>query len=294
MSVLLGAVVCALWGSLYSCIKAGYSLFGIDSSHTPSVILFAGICFLICGAILTTAVSVRDKKYCAPSGKGSTFVFLVALTTIVIHYSLSYTGISLCEASKSAILKQIGYLFISCFAFIFIKSDKFSVKKVIGGILGFAGIVAVNMNGLNFSFGIGETVIILASFFSVAGTVISKKAYSFMDPAYVVAHSQLTGGTILTFAALILGGRFSTVSLAAVGLMAYICTASIISYLLWNTLVKYNDISKMSIIKYLEPIFGVLFSGLIVHEKILRPEYIGAFAIIAAAIAVSNTGKSKK
>ena len=294
LSIVFGAVVCALWGSLYPCIKAGYGLLGIDTGQVQSVILFAGIRFLISGILLTAGVSASNKKFVFPVGKSFLPVFGVAVTTIVIHYSLSYSAISMCEASKTAILKQIGYLFISCFAFIFVKSDKFTVKKVIGGILGFAGIVIVNLNGFNFSMGIGEVIVILASFFSVAGTVISKKAYSILEPSYIVAHSQLMGGIILTVGALAAGGRVTRITAGSVGIIAYICLASIVSYLLWNTLLKYNDISKMSIIKYLEPVFGTLFSGIIVKENIFRPEYFVAFAVIAAAIIVSNVKLKKR
>jgi len=294
LSIVLCTVVCALWGSLYPCIKAGYGLLGIDTGFVPSVILFAGIRFLICGTILTAGVSAKNKKFVLPLGKSFLPVFGVAITTIVIHYSLSYSAISMCEASKTAILKQIGYLFISCFAFIFVKTDKFTVKKVIGGILGFLGIIIVNLNGLNFSMGIGEIIVILASFFSVAGTVISKKAFAVLEPAYIVAHSQLMGGIILTIAALVLGGRATRFTAGSVGIIVYICFASIVSYLLWNMLLKYNDISKMSIIKYLEPIFGTIFSGIIVKENVLRPEYFAAFAVIAAAILVSNVKLKKR
>ena len=298
LSVLLGAVVCMLWGSLYSCIKTGYEFFEIDSASIPSIMLFAGLRFFVSGAIMVLGVSISEKKYTFPFKARNTAIFVisVALTTIVIHYSLQYIAISwITDASKSSVLKQIGYLFISCFAFLFNKSDKFSVRKVIAGVLGFVGIIVVNMNGgFTLDFGWGEVMVILASFMSVAGNVISKKAYQKLSPPFLVAHSQFVGGAILTIAGILMGGRFGCISLNGILLFAYILFASIVSYLLWNQLVKYNDISKMATIKYLEPVFGVLIGGVMRHEDILKLNYLLAFVVIILAILVSNVSFKRK
>lgn len=40
-SVLVAVIVCALWGSLFPCIKIGYKAFEISGSDIPSIILFA-------------------------------------------------------------------------------------------------------------------------------------------------------------------------------------------------------------------------------------------------------------
>ena len=234
-SILFALVVCLFWGSLYPCISMGDDLFGYDAKHIPSVMLFAGLRFLVCGVIMVAGVSVHDKKIKLPDKVSILPILAVAFTTIVIHYSFQYMGVSLIEvnaSSKSAILKQIGYLFISCFAFLFVKEDKFSVRKVIGGTLGFCGIIVVNLDGLKFSLGIGEVCIICASVLSVAGTVISKHVYKKLDTSYVVAYSQLIGGIVLTLAGLALGGKLATITSRSVLLLCYMCFASITALLL--------------------------------------------------------------
>lgn len=45
LAACLGA--CFLWGSAFPCIKIGYGLFGIDVSDVASIIVFAGVRFLI-------------------------------------------------------------------------------------------------------------------------------------------------------------------------------------------------------------------------------------------------------
>lgn len=297
-SIVFALIVCFFWGSLYPCVAAGDDLFGYDPKHIPSVMLFAGLRFLVCGIVMVAGVSMHDKKVKLPDKTSILPILLVSLTTIIIHYTFQYMGVSLIEvnaSSKSAILKQIGYLFISCFAFLFVKDDKFSIRKVIGGILGFCGIIVVNLDGLQFSIGMGEICIICASLLSVAGTVISKHVYKKLDTSYVVAYSQFIGGIILTLAGLALGGKMSTINTSSILLLAYMCIASVTAYLLWGKLIKYNDISKMSILKYFEPVSGVFISGVVLgQDNIWRLDYLAALLIILAAILISNLNFKKK
>ncbi len=292
-SILLGVIVCIFWGSNYPFIKMSYSAFAIDSQSIPSIMLMAGIRFFICGLALIAICSVKDKKVILPDKTNILPILAMGMITIVIHYTLFYSGLSVCESSKTSILKQIGYLFITCFAFIFVRNDKFTIGKLIGGILGFLGIIAVNMNGLNFSFGIGEFLILSASLFSATGTIVSKHAFRQHDPVYCTAYSQFIGGVILTLAGLLMGGRFGRVDRDSVAVLLYVCLSSVISHTLWNMLVKYNDISRMSIVKYLEPLFGVIFSGIILGENIFKLSYLLSFLLIIAAIIAGNI-KTKK
>ena len=49
---LLAMLSCFLWGSATPSIKIGYQMFGIDSSETLDIILFAGIRFFLAGILV--------------------------------------------------------------------------------------------------------------------------------------------------------------------------------------------------------------------------------------------------
>ena len=111
-SVLLCLLTCVLWGSLFPIIKVGYSSFEILSGDIPSIILFAGIRFFISGLVLIMISSIKQKKFDKPQKSDMKHILLGALFTIILHYSLTYIALSLGEGSKSAIIKQIGFLFL--------------------------------------------------------------------------------------------------------------------------------------------------------------------------------------
>ena len=85
-----------------------------------------------------------------------------------------------------------------------------------------------------------------------------------------------------------LGGRIAYIDIDAVLVFAYICLSSIIAYALWSILIKYNDVSKLSIIKFTEPLFAVILSGIFLGENIFKLNYLIALILIFAAILLVN------
>lgn len=288
LSVLFALVTCALWGSLFPFVKIGYSAFHIDSSDIPSIILFAGIRFAVSGLIMIAFFSVTEKKLLFPTRRDVLPVGLAALTGIVLHYAFTYLALSVGEGSKSAIIKQVGFLFLSCFSFVFIKDDKFSLKKLVCGCLGFFGIIVTNMDGGAFTFGAGDALLIVASLCSVVSTVVTKKAVEKTSPLTLVAYSQLSGGVLMCICGMLLGGKIQHFDMRSLAVFSYICIASIVAYSLWNVLIKYNSIAKLSLIKFTEPLFAVVLSGLFLRENILKINYLLALIIIFAAILMDN------
>ena len=292
---MLALLACALWGSLYPFIKIGYSAFEIAAGNIPAIILFAGIRFLISGAVMVGGVSVCEKRLKPPLGKCFAYVAITGALSIVLHYMLTYIALSSTDGGKAAILKQVSFLLMPCFAFLFRRDDGFSVKKVISAVLGFGAVIVINFNGLEFSFCMGDMLILCASFCSAVSVIVAKKAYESYSPRYILAYGQFFGGAVLCITGLLSGGVLSHFDLKAAAVLAYICFASITSYILWETLLKYNSMSRLSVIKSAEPLFAAVFSGILLGEDILRPEYLLAAAMVSAAIVLSaNYEKIKK
>ena len=244
--------------------------------------------------ILVAAYSKKIRKLELPNADKLKSILIVSLLTVVIHYALTYTGLSLADSSKSSVLKQIGFLIVPCIAFLFRKDDKFSIRKIVAAILGFISVIIINIDGMNFVFGIGEILIILASFSSMFGQMTSKNVYDKYSPTYIVAYAQLLGGAVLVVSGLLFGGSIGTVSLKSIAVLGYICFASITANLLWNTLIKYNDMSKLAVLKSMDPLFASMFSAILLGENIFKITYIIATAFIIIAVAISNYSFQKQ
>ncbi len=293
-AIALSLLVMALWGSLFPFLKIGYRVFEIDSASIPDILMFAGMRFVVSGLVVCVYSFFRKEKLATPKGKQILNIFYSGLFAIVLHYAFTYIGISTTDSSKTALIKQLGVLLYVCFAFMFFKDEKFHVFKIIGAIVGFGGIFAINYKPGGISFSTGDLLIIGASFCSVAASIISKKCVAGNSPFWVTGISQLTGGAILLVAAFCMGGEMLHFTLKSTAVFAYICIASIAAYTLWYYVLKNNSLSKMFIIKFAEPLFACIFGAVLLGEDIFRLQYLAAFVLICTGIILGNKSEVTK
>ncbi len=285
-STLYALLVMLLWGTLFPIVKLGYGAYNIVT--TGDILFFAGVRFTVCGALICLYAFIKDKTSFKTAIPSLVPIFLSGLFAIILHYSFTYSALKLTDSSKTAILKQVGVLFYVCFSFIFFKEDKLTIKKLIGVLLGFAGIIAINSNFAGISFNIGDALIIAASFCTVFSNVISKKVFQTVKPITSTGISQLFGGIVLLVIGRFLGGSMTFTFNPSAFIMIYICFASILSYSIWFTVVKNGELSKLFIIKFAEPVFTCVFAAVILGENIFKIQYFLAFLLIATGIYVSN------
>lgn len=287
IKILLPALlVMLLWGSLFPMVKLGYNVCGIKS--TGDILFFAGIRFTICGAIICIFSFFKDKKSFLPVKSSVIPVMLSGLFAIILHYSFTYLGLKMTDSSKTAILKQIGVLFYVCFSVLFFKNDRLTLKKFIGVMLGFAGIIAINISGGEVRFYFGDVLIVAASFCTVFSNVISKKLFETVEPITATGCSQLFGGIILLIIGKFMGGNIKFDSPDAIAVMIYIFMASILSYCVWFVTVKKGELSKLFIIKFAEPVFASVFGAMLLGENILKWQYGLSFLFIVSGIFISQ------
>lgn len=293
-TIFLALLVMALWGSLFPCVKIGYSAFGIDSSSVANILMFAAMRFTVCGALVCGFCFLRRKRDPMPSAKAVLNIIWVGVFAIVLHYACTYIGLSMTDSSKTALLKQAGALIYICFSFLFFKDERFSIYKIVGAVIGFLGIVAINAGSGGVSFSFGDILILSASVCTVVSNVISRRSVQSSSPLWVTGISQLFGGVVLLIISLSLGGGLPQFSLKGVLVFAYICTASIIAYTLWYHILKTSELSKLFIIKFAEPLFACVFGAVLLGENILRLQYLLAFILISFGIVLAHKSGEKR
>lgn len=288
VTVGLALLAMVFWGSIFSFIKLGYGAFGINTEKPADILMFAAIRFLVCGILVCAFCFLNRKKYTMPTKKDIFNISAMGFFQIFLHYTCTYIGLSMTASSKTALLKQLGTLLYVSLAFLFFKDEKFSIFKIIGVILGFGGIIAMNANGGAITFARGDLLIIAASFCTVISAVMSKKFVQHVSPVLVTGISQLFGGVMLMAVSLILGGTFPAFNLKAAAVLAYICFASITGYTLWYYVIGKIELSALFIIKFAEPVFACVFAALILGENIFKIQYLAGFLLISLGIVLGG------
>ena len=281
-----------LWGSLFPMVKLGFSAYEVRG--TADILLFAGIRFVICGGIICIFSAVKDRSSYRPVKTALLPILLSGVFAIILHYGFTYLGLELTDSSKTALIKQVGALFYVCFSFLFIKEDTPTVKKIVAAVVGFLGIMVLNISSEGFSFALGDLLILCASFCTVFSNVISKKVFVKVSPITSTGISQLFGGLVLLAVGFAMGGNVHFRWDSSLLIMVYICIASIVSYCVWFGIVKNGELSKLFIIKFAEPVFACIFGALVLGEDIWRIQYLIAFLLISGSIWFSNMKHKKK
>ena len=270
--VSLGAALCCfLWGSATPAIKTGYALFSIAADDTPTVVLFAGIRFFFAGIFTTLFGSLIQKKVLLPrSVMAFKKVVALAMVQTILQYFFFYGGLTRCPGVKSSVILATNVFASLLIAALLFKQEKLTLLKILGCVIGFVGVVLVTVSGksvdYHISFG-GEGFIFLSSLcYGLSGCLM--KSFSRDDNTVMLSGWQFTfGGAVMIFTGFCLGGRFSGFTALSVLLLAYLVFISAVAYTLWGLLLAHNDVSRVVIFGFLNPVFGVILSSIFLHEQ---------------------------
>lgn len=284
--VTLGAILCcALWGSATPFIKLGYKvMFPGGSPDVPSTILFAGIRFFAAGIITVLIYSIARRKFLYPKASNLPRVAVVALFQTVIQYFFFYVGLANTSGAKGTIISGSSSFFAILISCLIMKQEKLSLKKIIACVIGFAGIIAVNMNGLTFDMNLMGDGFVLFSAISLAiSSVLIKLFSNHEDPVVISGYQFILGGFVMIVLGLLLGGEIDFSDPSGIAILTYLSFLSAVAYALWGVLLKYNPVSRVTIFSFMTPVFGVLLTKLILPEE----SNVDAVALIVALMLVS-------
>ena len=293
---LLACVCCILWGSAIPVIKTGYHFLQVDSSDTASQIVFAGIRFTLAGILVLIFASIREKKVMLPDRALLKYAIPVCLAQTVGQYFFFYIGVAHTSGVKGGIITGLGNfiaILLSCLVF---RNERITSQKIAGCVLGFAGVVVINLMGNSLDMGfklIGEGFILIAQLSYGMSTVLINLFSKKVSPV-VLSGTQFTmGGIVLTLIGMGMGGRLGNITTGGLSIIFYLALVSAVAYSLWGILLKYNPVSRVTVFGFMNPVFGVLLSALLLGETDQASGILGLLSLllVSVGIYVVNSGK---
>lgn len=286
--VLLATICDLLWGSAFPCIKLGYKFFNISSDDTASQIFFAGLRFTLAGLLVIIFMSFVKRRFLVPrSMKTFGRISLLSCFQTILQYILFYIGLAHTNGVKGSII-EASNVFIAIFvASLIFKQEKLTTKKLIGSLIGFIGVVIINLKGLTFDFNIGDMCVFMSTFAYAVSSVLLKRYSTEEDTVMMSGYQFLFGGIIMTLIGLLLGGKLTVFTSQGIVLLVYLAFISAMAYSLWAILLTYNPISKVAVMGFLNPVFGVILSAIILNEgDIINLRSIVALILVCVGICV--------
>lgn len=284
--IAIALLCCLLWGSAVPAVKTGYSLLGIVPADTPSLLLFAGLRFFVAGLMLL-AYAAATKKPLLPTPQRLGELALLGLVSTAGQYLFYYIGLAHTTGVKVSITTSTSTFFSVLLAHLLYADDRLTLRRIVGCLVGFAGVVTVNLAASGFDLHVslfGEGFIVIAALLFSVGAIYGKRLSRDMEPTTMTGWQLLLGGAMLIVVGLIGGGQFSGFDIEAIVLLAYLAALSATAFALWSVLMKHNPVGSIAIFNCAIPIFGVLLSALFLGETILEWKNLAALALVCLGI----------
>ncbi len=283
----LATLCCALWGSAYPAIKTGYAQLGVGPTDVASQMLFAGWRFTLAGAILLAVTAVLKKPVLKLSGGQWRQVGLLGLTQTTLQYIFFYVGVAHATGAKSAILNATGVFFSVALAHFVYADDRLTGRKIIGCLIGFAGVMAVTLGkgplGLDFAL-LGEGFVVIAALVLAAASIYGKHVSRGLDPMVMTGWQLFLGGLGLLTIGAVGGGHLAAFDVQSGLLLIYMALLSSVAFATWSLLLRHNPVGLIAAFNFLVPVFGVALSAVFLGESVLRWSYLVALVLVSIGI----------
>lgn len=297
--VAIGALLCcALWGSATPFIKTGYQLIlKTASPDVPSTILFAGCRFALAGLLTIVIYSLARRKLLLPKKENWGRVSVLSIFQTMLQYTFFYIGLANTSGVKGTVLSAANAFFCLLIASLLFRQEKLTFKKIFACILGFSGIILVNLNGLDFSMNfLGDGFVVFSAISAAMASVLIKRFSQYEDTVILTGYQFLLGGLILIVIGLTAGGVMTLNSPMGMGVLIYLALLSAIAFTLWGVLLSYNTVSKVTIYHFMVPVFGVILSKIMLTEqsKVSTVNLLLTLLLVCAGIILLNYKKEEK
>ena len=205
----LALVCCALWGSAFPCIKIGYEMLEIHGEG--SEILFAGYRFFLAGVLAYLAACAAGRQLVKMKRSSIPYVFGQGLLQTTVQYVCFYIGLAYTTGAKGSVINGSNAFFSIIAAHFLLKDEKLTWKKIAGCLIGFAGVVVINLSpgGMGDGFRLaGEGLILVCACAYGISSVTLKMIEDRESPMTITAFQLLMGGAVLMDGSRLRGWRF--------------------------------------------------------------------------------------
>jgi len=267
-----------LWGTSFIAGKFAY-----ETLDPALVVLFR----LIIAGVILFPITLRFIKENSKSDVDWKKIALLGFLTYPATFLLQFIGLQYTSASSAATMIGIEPLMVILIGQLFFK-EKASLTIWLLGIIAFIGVFLLVGLSDNEEISLIGCLLVLASTIVVALWLrLSKSVLGNLNPKVYTALSLQLGTLIgLPFMLLLVKDwniNFSYSSIIALLYLGIGC--SLFANWAWNKGLSETETNKSGIFLALEPIFGVLFSIILLNDSLSITSWVGvALVILSAAV----------
>jgi drug/metabolite transporter (DMT)-like permease len=276
--ILLGTI----WSSSFMWIKIAVQEIG-PITLVAFRVLF-GLLFGI-AVILIQRVQVRGNL------KEGTPLFVLGITNVALPFFLISWGEQSIDSAVAAILDATVPLFTILIAHYLLRDDKMTWPKVLGLLMGFAGVVILMSKDFGASLGsvLGQLAVVLASVFYAGSAVYARKTTEDTTGIMRSVGPLVSATAVMWLATFLVESpvQIPQWGITWIALLFLGVLGSGVAFIMLYYLVHEIGPTRTSMVTYLYPLGGVILGVAFLNEELSWQSIIGA-ALIVLSLVVAN------
>ncbi|GAA5113831.1 DMT family transporter [Orbus sasakiae] len=291
-----------LWGTPFPLVKVMYEEMNLlpqllGDNYNGQVLTAISLRFFLAGIMTLMMAACMKQNIFAVTKKQWIDVTSMGLVSTTAAYFFFNIGLVHTVTIKSTVLAQASIFFSILLAHFAYKNDRMNQAKWIGLILGFAGLIIVNITKPTadisqlFSFNLlGDGFMLLYGLVAAIG-MMQARAIGSTLPVFVMTGWNLLIGSIALFViGLMMGGSLSLIHWTTLGtvLLVFLALLSSVTFGLWYWVVQYAKIGEVSMFKFFMPVSGSLLAIMIGQDVFTLPLAIGLVLVCLGIIVVNK------
>ncbi len=222
----------------------------------------------------------------------------LGLSGVTLLYIFQFLSLNLISATEGSILINFHVIFAMLLSASF-SGEQLTRNKLAGVLLAFAGVVVIttgdaSMMSLNFLQPLGVLLMVFAAFCWAVYSVLSKKALVRYSSAVSTCVAFLLGTLYLIPFALAegeIGALLHSTWLAWCSVFYLAIPSSVITYVLWNRMIREVEVTKVMVSLYAIPIPTAILSYLFLGETVTYSLILGG-AVVILGVYLTQMSKS--
>jgi drug/metabolite transporter (DMT)-like permease len=293
-AALIQVLICAIWGLGQVGIKA------VATDISP--LMHAGI--RSAGATSVLLLWIVWKKPQVFQRDGTLGLGLIIGTLFGVEFIFLFNGLMLTTAARGTLMLYTSSFFVAIGAHFFIANEKLTLRKVIGLICAFGGVLLVmgpKLTSSSSSTGaatremlspmlIGDGLCLLAALAWAATTIVVKttKLRTALPEKTLIYQLGFSSVVLLGASYIAQENGITQVTPLLLAVLGYgIFLVASLSYLTWFWLVTRYNATTLHTFTFLTPLFAMVFGTLLLNEQ-LGVEVMMATLLIATGIILVN------
>jgi drug/metabolite transporter (DMT)-like permease len=135
---------------------------------------------------------------------------------------------------------------------------------------------------------------LIAAFASAVAGCFIKLFSQKENPVILSGYQFFIGGIVMSIVGKLMGGNLTIVSAGSIPLLVYMAFISAGAYTLWGVLLKYNPVSTVTVLGFVNPVMGVILSAIFLHEGAEALSIYTLIALVLVSLGIYIINKKSK